>query len=72
MLFNIHIIVTTWPFDGLFFTVRKYAFFRRILVLSRPIFQKNFIFQKFGHRTVLFLSDEMMIKKLCNLSNKKT
>ena len=55
-----HSIFTTWPVDSLFFTVRKYNFFRRILELSRPIFQKNFNFQKFGHRTVLFSSDDII------------
>ena len=36
-------------------TVRKYNFFRRTLgPISGPIFQKNFDFENFGHRRVLF------------------
>ena len=53
-----HSIFTACPVDSFLFTVRKYNFFRRILELSRPIFQKNLNFKKFWHRAVLFPSNE--------------
>ena len=63
-----HSIFTAWPVYNLLFTVRKCNFFRKILELPTPIFQKNLNFQKCGHRAVLFLGKKYSFFFLCGHS----
>ena len=63
-----HSIFTAWPVYNFLFTVRKCNFFRKILELPTPIFQKNLNFQKCGHRAVLFLGKKYSFFFLCGHS----